>query len=209
MPSPSSRPIKPSDSQANSTDKSDSKQFIHNQNNPSTFKAQYNAFLGSPKYRAYKQQKGIDGHIYILNANAPIFSLPPTYSTTQHIFSAFYDLPVQYSESTIQAFLALDNKNDTLTQSHMLKAHDSAQFIACQIPEIRGLENIKKFQYRHISELPPRARLLSSIWSYHCKRHPNGDLLKHKARICVADLQQLHGRDYWETYAPVISWSTV
>ncbi len=65
------------------------------------------------------------------------------------------------------------------------------------------------FQYRHISELPPRARLLSSIWSYHRKRRPNGDLLKHKARICIDSSQQLHGRDYWETYAPVVSWSTV
>jgi hypothetical protein len=65
------------------------------------------------------------------------------------------------------------------------------------------------FQYNHIRDLPHGAKLLSSIWSYRRKRRPNGDLLKHKARICVDGSQQQLGRDYWDTYAPVVSWSTV
>jgi hypothetical protein len=40
-------------------------------------------------------------------------------------------------------------------------------------------------------------------------RFRNGELVKHKARICVDGSQQQYGRDYWETYAPVVSWSTV
>ncbi len=57
--------------------------------------------------------------------------------------------------------------------------------------------------------LPPRAKLLSSIWSYRRKRLPNGVLLKHKSRICVNGKEQAFGRDYWETYAPVASWATI
>lgn len=38
------------------------------------------------------------------------------------------------------------------------------------------------FEYIDIKELPPRARLLSSIWSYRYKRCPNGDLIKYMAR---------------------------
>ena len=96
-----------------------------------------------------------------------------------------------------------------MTQSQMLKASDLDQFIASQIPEIRGLENMDVFDYKPISTLPHKARLLSSIWSYRRKRKPNGDLIKHKARICVDGSQQELGRDYWDTYAPVVSWSTV
>lgn len=103
----------------------------------------------------------------------------------------------------------MDNKEDTLTQGQMLHAADSSAFIQAQTPEIRGLEKMNVFQYCSISELPPRAKLLSSIWSYWCKRRPTGELLKYKARLCVDGSQQLYGRDFWETYAPVVTWSTV
>ena len=36
-----------------------------------------------------------------------------------------------------------------------------------------------------------------------------GELLKHKARICVHGWMQRKGVDYWHTYAPVVNWSTV
>jgi hypothetical protein len=118
-----------------------------------------------------------------------------------HIFSTYCDLPTM-----LHTFLALNNKEDTLTQSQMLKASDSSDFINAQISEIRGLERMKVFDYKHIETLPPHARLLSSIWIFRRKRRPNGILLKHKARICNDGSQQLLGRDYWESYAPVVSW---
>jgi hypothetical protein len=103
----------------------------------------------------------------------------------------------------------MNNKEDTLTQSQMLKASDSSAFLKAQESEIRGLENMKVFQYEKISDLPAKARLLSSTWSYRRKRCLNGELVKHKARLCVDGSQQMLGRDYWETYAPVVSWPTV
>ncbi len=63
--------------------------------------------------------------------------------------------------------------------------------------------------FHHISDLPPRARLLSSIWSYRRKSLPNGVLLKYKSRICVNGKEQSFGRDYWETYAPVALWAMI
>jgi hypothetical protein len=33
--------------------------------------------------------------------------------------------------------------------------------------------------------------------------------LKSKSRICIDRSQQQHGRDYWENYAPVVSWPTI
>jgi hypothetical protein len=91
----------------------------------------------------------------------------------------------------------------------MFKATDREKFIASQLPEIQGLVDADVFEFRSMSDLPPRARLLNAIWSYRRKRRPDGLLLKHKSRICADGSQQQYGVDYWETYAPVIHWSTI
>jgi hypothetical protein len=111
--------------------------------------------------------------------------------------------------SPIYAFPATPPLGDTLTQSVMLKAPDQADFVQAQAPEIEGLHSSGVFSYHPIASLPPRAKLLNAIWSYRRKRTPAGALLKHKARICTDGSQQQYGIDYWETYAPVVSWTTV
>ena len=47
------------------------------------------------------------------------------------------------------------------------------------------------------------------IWSFKIKRHPDGTLDKHKARLCCHGGQQQWGVNYWDTYAPVVSWSSI
>jgi hypothetical protein len=91
----------------------------------------------------------------------------------------------------------------------MLKAEDKTDFLAAQIPEINNLAAAGVFSYHPISTLPTRAKLLNAIWSYKRKRTPSGLLRKHKACICTDGSKQQYGIDYWDTYAPVISWSTV
>jgi hypothetical protein len=170
--------------------------------------SQYITYHGSLDFRAYKQLKGINGNIYIAKED----NLPADmhyHESTNHdiastgslprLFSEFVDLPVLYTEASIQSFLAMNNQEDTLTQSQMLQTSDHNHFIAAQIPEIRVLEEMGVFQYKKLHELPPQAKLLSSIWSYRRKRRPNGELIKHKARICVDGSKQQYGRDYWET----------
>jgi hypothetical protein len=107
------------------------------------------------------------------------------------------------------AFNACNNKEDILTQSQMFKTEDKESFIACQQDNIAGLKKFKVMDIEHILQLPPKAKLLSSIWSYRHKRLPNAVLVKHKSRICVNGKEQAFGRDNWETYAPVVSWSTI
>ena len=41
------------------------------------------------------------------------------------------------------------------------------------------------------------------------KRYPDGHFRKFKARFCARGGKQLEGVDYFQTYAPVVSWSTV
>ena len=51
--------------------------------------------------------------------------------------------------------------------------------------------------------------ILESTWAFKIKRFPDGTLRKLKARFCVRGYQQIEGVDYFETYAPVVSWLTV
>eukprot|EP00957_Ditylum_brightwellii_P201501 15325959-Ditylum_brightwellii.AAC.1 len=47
------------------------------------------------------------------------------------------------------------------------------------------------------------------IWSFKRKRHADGSLSKHKARLCCHGGQQQWGVNFYKTYAPVVAWSSV
>jgi hypothetical protein len=51
--------------------------------------------------------------------------------------------------------------------------------------------------------------VLPSTWAFKCKRFPDGLVRKLKARFCVRGDCQIDGVDVFDTYAPVVSWTTV
>jgi hypothetical protein len=51
--------------------------------------------------------------------------------------------------------------------------------------------------------------VLPSTWVFKCKRYPDGLVRKLKARFCAGGHRQVEGRDYFETFAPVVNWQTV
>jgi len=54
-----------------------------------------------------------------------------------------------------------------------------------------------------------KIKILKSTWAFKIKRLPSGKLRKFKARLCVHGDLQTFGVNYWETYARVVSWTTV
>ena len=48
-----------------------------------------------------------------------------------------------------------------------------------------------------------------STWAFRCKRYPDGSVRKLKARFCARGDKQVEGIDYFDTFAPVINWTTV
>ena len=58
-------------------------------------------------------------------------------------------------------------------------------------------------------DMPAGAKTITAIWYFKRKRCPDGSLIKHKARICAHGRQQTWGQDYWDTYAPVVTWASV
>ena len=57
--------------------------------------------------------------------------------------------------------------------------------------------------------MPAGAKTIMSICSFKRKRYPYVSLNKHKARLCAHSGQQTWGQDYWDTYAPVVTWASV
>jgi hypothetical protein len=51
--------------------------------------------------------------------------------------------------------------------------------------------------------------VISSTWAFKIKRFPDGLIRKLKARFCVRGDQQIEGVDFFDTFAPVVQWSTI
>ena len=51
--------------------------------------------------------------------------------------------------------------------------------------------------------------VIRSTWAFKLKRYPDGLIKKFKARFCARGDMQLEGIDFFETYAPVVQWTTI
>jgi hypothetical protein len=55
----------------------------------------------------------------------------------------------------------------------------------------------------------PNMNVLPSTWAFKIKWYPDGRVKKFKACICARGDRQKEGIDYFETWAPVVQWSTL
>ena len=60
-----------------------------------------------------------------------------------------------------------------------------------------------------VVERTEEMNVLPSTWAFKCKRFPDGLIKKFKARFCARGDKQIEGVDYFETYAPVVQWTTI
>jgi hypothetical protein len=55
---------------------------------------------------------------------------------------------------------------------------------------------------------PKEKKVLKGTWVFKLKRLPDGTAYRYKARFCARGDMQTEGVDFFETYAPVVQWST-
>ena len=72
--------------------------------------------------------------------------------------------------------------------------------------EIQILEEMNAWD---VVDIPDGKNVIESTWAFKLKRFPDGLVKKFKARFCAQGDQQLEGIDFFETYAPVVQWTTV
>jgi hypothetical protein len=51
--------------------------------------------------------------------------------------------------------------------------------------------------------------ILPSTWAFKIKRFPDDTVKKFKAQFCARGDHQKEGIDFFETWAPVVQWSTI
>ena len=74
--------------------------------------------------------------------------------------------------------------------------------------EIATLEALDAWEVLEYDQ-PTMPNVIQSTWAFKCKRFPDGLIKKFKARFCARGDMQLEGIDFFETYAPVVQWTTI
>jgi hypothetical protein len=99
------------------------------------------------------------------------------------------------------------NNEDNPNWNEAMNGPNSEGFWEAMATEINTLFN--KMGAWDVVDREGWMNVLPSTWAFKCKRFPDGLIKKLKARFCVRGDKQLEGIDYFETFAPVVSWTTV
>ena len=99
---------------------------------------------------------------------------------------------------------------DTMYLHEALKALDRKQFLKAMQEEVQAHSEREHWEVVHRSTMPKNQQILKAVWSMKRKRRvATGEIYKWKARLCVDGSRQIKGVNYWDTYAPVVSWESV
>lgn len=108
------------------------------------------------------------------------------------------------------AFAARANAADTPTYREAMNSEDRDQFIQAMNKEMEQLTDMDAFvAVPRQKAIDMGRRVIECTWAFKRKRYPDGSLKKHKARLCVRGDLQTEGVDYFDTYSPVVQWSTI
>ena len=124
-----------------------------------------------------------------------------------HNINLLFDGTINQCHHLVLATVAPNN--DVYTLSQMLKLKDIKDFVLAMIKEIEDHESREHWELVQRKDLPVGAKTILSVWAFKRKRHPDGEVYKHKARLNAHGGMQRWGVDYWETYAPVVNWISI
>jgi Reverse transcriptase (RNA-dependent DNA polymerase) len=99
---------------------------------------------------------------------------------------------------------------DVLYMHEALQQPDREEFLVAMKKEINAQitnGNRETIERRHV---PEGTSMLPAVWAMRRKqRIADGQVYKWKARLNVDGGKQIKGVNYWETYAPVATWSSI
>ena len=118
-------------------------------------------------------------------------------------------LTLQESMSHPLAFHAIMT-GDIMYLHQALQQPDAAKFVQAVIKEINGHVENKNWRIIPRSEVPEGATVVPSVWALRRKRDlTTNEITKYKARLNLHGGKQEFGVNYFDTYAPVITWFAV
>ena len=119
------------------------------------------------------------------------------------------DFEIQEAMSDPITFAATLNP-DILYYHEALQAPDRDNFIQAMQKEVQDHEDKQHWELMPWSEVPEGTIILPAVWSMKCKHHIKmNSVYKWKAHLNVHGSKQVKDLHYWETYSPVVKWSSI
>ena len=73
----------------------------------------------------------------------------------------------------------------------------------------KEIETLVKMGVWEVVKREPWMNVIPTTWAFKIKRFPSGLVRKLKARLCVRGDLEIENVHFWETFAPVVNWTTV
>jgi hypothetical protein len=184
-----------------------SQQFSHTPRRYSSQQAQCYMALGNPNQKVLArdlQSQMIQGLVWspnikdlrLLSSKRALFQMLCSYSEDDGTLEAFSPMAL--------ATLANDVNQPNWHQA--MNGPDREGYWKAMEKEIKTLEDMEVWE---VVPKQPWMRTLKSTWSYLKKLYPDGRVRKLKARACCRGDMQIEGVHFFETYSPVVNWTTV
>ena len=104
------------------------------------------------------------------------------------------------------ALAAKDNDADTPNWNQAMNGPNAQGFWEACRKELDTLETMKVWD---VVDREDWMEVIPTTWALKIKRFPSGLVRKLKSRFCIRGDKEVEGIHYWETYAPVVNWTTV
>ena len=108
------------------------------------------------------------------------------------------------------AYLMTIADKDTMTLKDALNEPDAEEFLKAMVKEVDDHVRREHWRIVSIGEMllasGYKEKPIMGVWSMKRKHNPLG---KYKARLCAHGRQTIKGIHYENTYAPVVTWTTI
>jgi hypothetical protein len=119
-------------------------------------------------------------------------------------------IPEPLEDHPLIAFTATSADPDTMYLHEAMREPNKEQFLAAMEKEVSAHTEAGNFIIVPRHKVPQDVLVIPAVWQMKQKRRiSTREVYKWKARLNFDGSKQVKGVNYWETYAPVASWSTI
>jgi Reverse transcriptase (RNA-dependent DNA polymerase) len=105
---------------------------------------------------------------------------------------------------------AASNNPDIMYLNEAMAAPDKEEFRKAMLKEVESHELNQHWELVKRADLPAGTEVLPAVWAFRRKRRiATQEVYKWKARLNLHGGRQTKDVNYWETYSPVVGWSTI
>jgi Reverse transcriptase (RNA-dependent DNA polymerase) len=99
---------------------------------------------------------------------------------------------------------------DTMYYHEAMKETDAQQFQEAMTKEVDAHTSKEHWKLVRRDQVPDGVKVLPTVWAMKRKRRiATREIYKWKARLNIGGHMQKYGVHYWETYSPVVRWTTI